>query len=234
MSNDLWKKNRNLYVQVLKSQLESKPQLEAPFDKSPPDGSLPKLPSWMNFYLTDPSQTRIKSPSDAKQKQKDIVVFEMRHPKVSDRTIKTTNATIHLESLNDLGTSKVQYSKSPSPIRDDLHILAEIPQKIQGVSNQRRMEDRLYVQHMESQLLEERTKRLMMERQMREENEILSKQIIRLEQELAEVKSVISRVQNGATPQEITDRSDTEFLSYLIKFESACTNLLAQRSKVEK
>lgn len=45
-TNEVWKKNRNLYARILLNQV-SKGALSEPFDKRPPEGPLPKL----NRYL---------------------------------------------------------------------------------------------------------------------------------------------------------------------------------------
>lgn len=45
-TNEVWKKNRNLYARILLNQVH-KGNLSEPFDKRPPEGPLPKL----NKYL---------------------------------------------------------------------------------------------------------------------------------------------------------------------------------------
>jgi hypothetical protein len=203
-SNETWKKNRNLYIQSLLIQLESKvSQLEPPFDKLPPEGPLQKLPSWMNSFLSDTSsQMRLISPTDSRQVMKETVIFEMRQPK----DYRKNNAV------------------SPTIIRDDFHILEEIPQKIY---RNKQMEDKIYIEHMESQLLEERSRRLVMERQLRDENHRLLQKITRLEQDLEYAHETINKLQKGEDFKTAA-RSDMEFLDYLTKFEAACTNLLKE------
>ena len=43
INNILWRKNRNLYAKLLLAMLKTKSGLLEPFNKCPPEGSLPKL-----------------------------------------------------------------------------------------------------------------------------------------------------------------------------------------------
>ena len=91
------------------------------------------------------------------------------------------------------------------------------------------MEDKQYIQHMESQLLEEKSKRLNMERHLRNINETLSQHILKLETELADAKATIEKMKQGKFGA--SSESDTHFLEYLVKFESAFTDLLTKNNR---
>ncbi|CAD8115781.1 unnamed protein product [Paramecium sonneborni] len=69
-TNEVWKKNRNLYARILLNQV-SKGILSEPFDKRPPEGPLPKL----NRYLVLNDQKENSRPQVFK---KDSLCFEQQ------------------------------------------------------------------------------------------------------------------------------------------------------------
>ncbi|CAD8202853.1 unnamed protein product [Paramecium octaurelia] len=71
-TNEVWKKNRNLYARILLNQV-SKGTLSEPFDKRPPEGPLPKL----NRYLVLSDQKENARPQISK---KDTPYFEQQQP----------------------------------------------------------------------------------------------------------------------------------------------------------